>query len=165
MLALVQREVSGPGVAPRVWNYTYEPAKPSVERNCVAAPCQSTSYTDVTAPDGTRTRYIHSTRFAALQGKLLRSEVYSGSTLESATDWYYNFTESDRPYPGAFGGAMGASNAPYTTENLVLVRKTDKSQDGRHFVWEVPHACSSGLNGYCFDAFGRPTRVIRSSAP
>lgn len=165
VLALVQREVSGPGVAPRVWNYTYEPAKPSVERNCVAAPCQSTSYTDVTAPDGARTRYIHSTRFAALQGKLLRSEVYSGSTLESATNWYYNFTESDRPYPGAFGGAMGASNAAYTAENLVLVRKTDKSLDGRHFLWEVPSTCGGTGQEACFDAFGRPTRVVRSSAP
>lgn len=163
--SLVQRSISGPGVAPRIWNYSYEPAKPSVARYCTSNECQSTTYTEVTAPDGTRTRYTHSTRFGALQGRLLHSEVYSGSTLASASTMYYNFAESDQPYPGDFGAALGTSDAPYSLENLVLIRKTVNNIDGRNFVWEVPNNCNAGLNGYCFDAFGRPTRVVKGSTP
>lgn len=37
--------------------------------------------------------------------------------------------------------------------------------DGRNFVWEVPNSCNAGLNGHCFNAFGRPTRVVRSGTP
>lgn len=165
--ALVQRQVSGPGMTPGTWTYTYEPVKASVERNCPSNSCQSNSYTDVVAPDGVRSRYFHSTRHGALQGKLLRTEVYSGTTLKRATDLYYNFVESDRPYPGAFGDAMTAASPSYGSENLIVVRKSVTSQQGRTFTWEVPYepACSSGLNGFCLDSFARPTKVVKSSTP
>lgn len=163
--SLVQRDVSAPGVALASWSYSYEPAKGSVDRDCGANGCPGTTYTDVTAPDGTRSRYIHSTRNAALQSKLLRVEVYeSGSTLKRSSDTYYNFSESDRPAIGAFGSALMGISPSYGSENLVVIRKTVTAQQGRNFVWEVP-TCSGGLNGYCFDAFGRSTKTVRSSSP
>lgn len=36
---------------------------------------------------------------------------------------------------------------------------------GRTFTWEIPADCGPGLNGYCFDPFGRPTKVTKSSSP
>ena len=164
--ALVERQLSGPGLATALWSYSYEVEHASADRNCTGNTCQSTTYTDVTDPNGHRTRYIHSTRYGALQGKLLRTETYDGaSTLKRAEDKSYNYAESDRPYPAAFGSGMTAADPPYAVENLVLLRKNAMTQDGRTFTWEVPSGCSGGLTGYCFDAYGRPTKVVKSSTP
>lgn len=164
--ALVQRTVSGPGIASGTWTYTYEPNHASVQRLCPGTSCSSTTYTDVTDPEGDRTRYIHSTRYGALQGKLLRVENYQGSsTQKQSTDSLYNYVDSDYPYTAIFGYSMGAADPPYSTENLVVTRKTTTVRDGRTFVWEVPAGCPGGLTGYCFDAYGRPTKVIKSSSP
>lgn len=164
--ALVQRSITGPGLPARTWSYVYEPQHASVDRNCPNNSCASTTYTDVTDPEGNRTRYLHSTRFGALQGKLLRVERYQGSSTQKQTeDHLYNYTESDHPYPGTYGNSMGAADSAYATENLVLRRKTTTGRDGRNFVWEVPGGCAGGLTGYCFDAFGRPTKTVKSSSP
>lgn len=164
--ALVQRTVTGPGLPARTWNYVYEPQHASMDRDCSGNSCASTTYTDVTDPDGNRTRYVHSTRYGALQGKLLHVERYQGnSTQRQVEDHLYNYAEGDRPYPSAFGSAMGAADPPYATENLVLKRKTTTNRDARTFVREVPAGCSGGLTGYCFDAYGRPTKAVKSSSP
>ena len=163
--ALVQRSVSGPGMS-GTWTYDYEVAKPSMDRDCAGNTCQSTTYTDVTEPDGTRTRYLHSTRYGALQGKLLRVETYeNGSILKRSEDRLYNFTEADKPYGGAtYGGSMLAADPPYGVENLVSLRKSTVKQEGRDYVWEVPSTCGGGTAA-CFDGFGRPTKVVKSSSP
>lgn len=164
--ALVQRELSGPGMANALWNYSYEVAHPSVLRNCPGTSCQSTTYTDVTDPGGDRTRYIHSTRYGAVQGKLLRSEIFNASSqLQRAEDLTYNYAESDMPYPSTFGGSLNMADPAFGSENLVVVRKKIISQQGRTFTWEVPSGCAGGLTGYCFDAYGRVTKTIKSSAP
>jgi len=163
--ALVQRQISGPGLATAVWNYAYEPAQPSMERECGGNTCQSTIYTDVTDPAGNRTRYIHSTRYGILQGKLLRTEVYAnGTALVRAEELLYNYAESNRPYPGLLGSG-GSDDPPYASQNIVVLRKTTTTQQGRTFIWEVPAGCAGGLTGYCLDSFGRPTKVVKSSAP
>ena len=164
--SLVERQVSGPGLATALWTYDYEVAHASADRDCAGNTCQSTTYTDVVEPDNTRTRYIHSTRYGALQGKLLRVETYQGgSTLKRIESKTYNYAEADRPYPGAYGSGMTASDPPYAAENLVLLRKNVVTQDGRNFTWEVPTGCSGGLTGFCFDAFGKPTKTVKSSGP
>lgn len=163
--SLVQRELAGPGIATGVWNYEYEVHHASMDRYCGTNGCQGTTYTDVTAPDGTRTRYVHSTRHAILQGKLLRTEIYEGgSALKRSEDRYYNFAEGDRPYPGSLGSSISANSPPYASENLVSDRKTVVSQQGKTFTWEVPSTCGSGSSP-CFDAFARPTKVVKSSTP
>lgn len=163
--ALQQRIVTGPGLISGTWSYTYEPEKASVERICTSTPCQSTIYTDVVGPSGVKNRYIHSTRFGALSGKLLRTEAYSASNVLIRSEQNtYNYAESDKPYPSTFGSSMWSAAPPYGAENLVVVRRTQITQQGRTFTWEVPAGCSGGLTGYCFDAFGRPTKTVKSSA-
>lgn len=164
--ALVQREISGPGIAPATWSYVYEPPYPSALRNCPGTTCQSTSYTDVYHPDGLRTRHVHSTRYGPIQGKHLRSEYYNTtSSLIRREDSYYNYAESDLPYPSTFGNSLYQADPAYGSENLVLVRKSVITQSGVIFSKEVPSGCAGGLNGYCFDGYGRPTKIIRSSSP
>lgn len=165
LAALVRREVSGPGIATATWNYTYEPAKASTDRDCGSNGCQSTTYTDVQGPDNTMTRHIHSTRHAALQGKLLRVEVYqNGGALQRAEDRSYNFAEADRPYSNVYGSSLFTASPSYGAENLVVLRKTVLAQQARNFIWEVPAGCPGGLTGYCFDAFGRATKTLRASS-
>lgn len=163
--SLVERELSGPGTPNRLWTYTYEPEHASRYMDCQSVSCPSTTYTDVVEPGGARTRYIHSTRYGALQGKLLRVERHSGTTLLRSEDKSYNYAESDMPYSSSFGYALYFSDPPFGTENLVVQRKNVISQEGRTFTWEVPSGCAGGLTGYCFDAYGRPTKVTKSSSP
>ena len=164
--ALVQRELSGPGMANALWTYTYEVAYASVTRNCPGTSCQSSTYTDVNDPTGDLTRYIHSSRYGAIQGKLLRSEVYNPSAqLQRAEEVTYNYAESDMPFPATFGNSLYVSDPAFASENLVVVRKKVITQQGRSFTWDVPSGCAGGLTGYCFDLYGRPTKTIKSSAP
>lgn len=162
--ALVQRQLSGPGLASATWNYVYAPAHASLERDCGDGSCPSTTYTDVTDPAGQRTRYIHSTRYGALQGKLLRTEFYEaeGTVPVRTEDRLYNYAESDKPYPGMLG--TSADDPPFASENIIVLRKQVTVQQGRTFIWEVPAGCAGGLTGYCLDRFGRPLRVLKSSA-
>jgi len=167
--SLVERQLSGPGMANVTWTYTYEVEHPSRWSDCQSISCPSTTYTDVVDPSGDRTRYIHSTRYGPLQGKLLRTETYQGaSMLKRAEDKTYNYAESDLPYPATFGSTLYNADPAYGTQNLVVLRKSVISQQGRTFTWEVPptsSGCSGELTGYCFDAYGRPTKIIKSSSP
>lgn len=163
--SLVQRQLAGPGMATATWSYAYEPAHASADRDCGNGGCQGTTYTDVTGPDGHRIRYVHSTRYAVLQGKLLRTELYeNGQTLKRVEDISYNYAEGDRPYTGTVGSALFFTSPPFASENIVVTRKNVITQQGRRFTWEVPGGCA-GVNGYCFDWFGRPTKVVKSSSP
>lgn len=164
--ALVERELSGSGMSNALWTYSYEVAHPSILAYCPGTTCQGTTYTDVTDPSGERTRYIHITRWGPNQGKLLRSEVYNAaSQLQRADDKTYNYADSDLPYPSTFGNSLNFTTNPYASENLVVLRKSVITQQGRTFTWEVPSGCAGGLTGYCFDAYGRPKTVTKSSSP
>lgn len=163
--ALVEREISGPGLATRLWTYAYEPEHASRAIDCGTNGCQSTTYTDVTDPTGHRTRYTHSTRYGALQGKLLRVERFDGATLVKKEVKSYNYEESDKPATAPFGSAMSMADPQYNVENLVVPRKNVIIQDGRTFTWEVPSGCPGGLTGFCLDAYGRPTKVTKASSP
>lgn len=165
VLALVEREISGPGMPNRLWTYSYEPEHVSRYLDCVSISCPSTTYTDKVDPSGNRTRYIHSTRYGALQGKLLRVEQYDGTQLMRAEDKTYNYLASDMPTSAPFGYSLYTADPQFGTENLVLLRKNVISQQGRTFTWEVPGGCVGGLTGYCFDAYGRVTKVVKSSSP
>ena len=84
---------------------------------------------------------------------------------QRAEDLAYNYADSDLPYPSTFGNALYIADPAYATENLVVLRKKVIAQQGRTFTWEVPTGCPGGLTGFCFDAYGRPTKLIKSSAP
>ena len=163
--SLVERELSGPGMSNALWTYTYEVAHASAQRDCPNNSCQSTTYTDVVEPGGGRTRYIHTTRYGALQGKLLRTEIYNGAQMLRSEDRSYNYAESDMPYPSTFGDLLYVATPSFALDHLVLMRKAVVAQQARSFVWEIPAGCPNGLTGYCFDAFGRPTTIEKSGAP
>ncbi len=85
--ALTSRTLSGPGMAPATWQYTYAPSASSWYSNCpTPASCASTTWTDVTDPDGNRRRSYFSTKFDETENKLLREEDYSSTGQTAACD-------------------------------------------------------------------------------
>jgi hypothetical protein len=165
-LSLVQRTLSGPGVSAQTWSYTYGPAQASANRDTCAATqaCPDTSYVDVTEPDGARTRYTHATRDGVMEGKLVRTDVYesTGALLRTETTQYP--TLASLPFQARLGEAVGRerSNTAKMEHRYPMVARWT-IQQGRSFQWAVPATCGATANQWCFDAFGRATRTVKTS--
>ncbi len=167
--SLLSRTQQGPGLAPATWSYHYPSAQSSASHDPCAATqtCQATTYVEVTDPDGNRTRHTFSTRWGTTEGQLLSVEQYQGAgiLLSSTT---YDYAASDLgPWPAQVGISLNDQFFTNTAklEAWMPLRKTTTVRQGRTFLWEVPSTCGGTGQEACFDAFGRPTRVIRSSAP
>lgn len=165
-LSLVQRTLSGPGVSAQAWSYNYGPAQASANRDACAATqaCPDTSYVDVTEPGGARTRYTHSTRDGVMEGKLVRTEVYESTGALLRTDTTQYPTLASLPFQSRLGDAVGRerSNTAKMEHRYPMVSRWT-IQQGRAFQWAVPMTCGAASNQWCFDAFGRVTRSVKTS--
>ncbi|WP_152600021.1 hypothetical protein [Noviluteimonas dokdonensis] len=169
-MALVDKTLSGPGLTNQTWRYDYEIPRASLDRYCpTPTSCPTTAYVDVTDPANAVTRYTYSTRFDTLEGQLLRVDYNLVNGVATKTD----LTEYYTPYglrPTAFpdGGTFGGGNW-YKVDGLTPARKRTTLLQGRAFVWEVPDTCGANGQGSgtlpCFDAYRRPTKITKSSAP
>jgi hypothetical protein len=176
--ALIDKTVSGPGLASRIWSYSYsthngcwDPAV-SLYLSTSNAVCETSSpttvWTDRVDPDGARLRSTFSNRFDQTENKLLSEQQYSASgALLRTTTYTYAITPSTGANPFAFPlkpGLTFNSNVNFESEGRwTPVLKKQTTQQGLTFTWEV----DTGCNGYsrCFDGFARPTKTIESSAP
>lgn len=151
---LVKKTFSGPGLADKVWSYTYSDPTYSWSKDC-ASGCASTVWTTIVDPDGRATRYTFSNRFDASESSLLKVETFTGaigSTLaRSETDTYASATAG--PWPSRFGSVLlGNLNLDQVEQTAPLsVRTLD--QDSASYT----HRNDS------FDAYARPLSVTRSS--
>jgi hypothetical protein len=165
--SLTAKTFSGPGLTARTWSYTYSPVQASASYDPCAAnnSCPDTKWVDVVAPDGVRTRYTFSNRYTELEGKELSAEVYaagSGALMQTTANAYAS--PNAGPYPVAIGSSMLPGNYNYLLEQSIAPLKSSiTTQNGTAFSWRVATGC--GGYPFCFDAFGRPTQVIKSSAP
>jgi len=155
---LTQRTISGTGLTPRTWTYTYPVAQASTNADACAAAghCVDTSYVDIRDPAGNRTRQTYSTRWGMTEGRVLRTEQYQGeSTLLRTTTMTYA-SPGQGPWPARVGiSRLGPKSNRDKLERLAPVLTTTIVQQGRAFSSSVQ----------AFDIFGRPTQVKRSSAP
>jgi hypothetical protein len=71
-------------------------------------------------------------------GKLQSTATYNGASVRNAGD--YNITRLPHP-----------------------IRQVTTTQQGRTFTWQVASGC--GGMPYCFVAFARPTKVVKTSTP
>lgn len=167
--ALTQRTFSGPGIATQSWAYSYSPAYASWADQC-ATGCVSEVWTDVTAPDGTRTRSTFSNKFNETENLLLREETYnlSGTLFRTVRHSYATYpVNGTTPYawPSVVGADLAARNNQARSQRWAPAYQHQIEQQGRKFVWQVPSACTvRGATTLCFDAFARPIRVTKSSA-
>lgn len=153
-LALVDKQVSGPGLPTANWHYDYEAPHASANRNCPNHSCQGTTYTDVTDPNNIVTRYTHSTRVDGREGKLLRIDHALESGVAKRTE------AIDYAIP-AGAWYVSTEGTPALINPAVRIRTI--TQAGGVFTWQVPATCGTSSTDLCFDAFARPTKIIKSS--
>lgn len=156
--SLLQKQFSGPGLVTATWLYRYsDPQGSTTEDACVGSnSCAAAASVTVTAPDGNIHRYVHGTRWGALEGKLLSTETYQGSTTLLRTETVDYAGSAAGPYPSRIGDSMqGWRSNVAKSETWTPARQTRIVQDSRVFSRDVQE----------FDTQARPVRVQRSSSP
>ena len=153
---LTQRTISGLGLTPRTWTYSYPVAQASTTADACASAgnCVEESYVDIRDPAGNRMRQTFSTRWGITEGRVFRTDVYQGeSTLLRTTTVTYAAPDQG-PWPTRIGvSRMSARTAIDKLERLAPVVTTTTVQQGRVFKSTVQ----------AFDTWGRPTKVLRTS--
>ncbi|HET9025339.1 MAG TPA: hypothetical protein VFN64_12250 [Burkholderiaceae bacterium] len=166
-LSLYERTLNGPGVPLAKWRYLYAPAAASTiyDACALAGTCPDTTWVDVVEPDGSKTRYTSSTRYDAVEGKPVKTETFSPTNQLLRTETTTYQLPAGTPYVARLGSSLLGYRVNETkSENLAPVRKRVVTQQQRSFTWEVAADCGTGAT-LCFDAWGRPTKVTKTSAP
>lgn len=152
--AILGKTISGPGISPQKWSYSYSGPNNSWEKDCNSG-CTNTVSTDVTDPSGATSRYISSNRLDYSEGQLLRIEEYNsavGSPILRATDFSYSAPESG-PWPRKIGTVfLDIMNDGQASQISPPSRKTI-NQAGTVYEYLISS----------FDNFGRPVASSRYS--
>lgn len=164
--SLVARQYTGPGGVNSLWQYQYS-APVASWASCTSCTVTTASAT-VTAPDGSVSRSTYSTEWGANEGKVVLQEdgITANGALRSTT---YQYAPTDgMPYPALVGkmpiSFSGVDNdAPAQTYSPQW--KKTVTQQGRTFTWEVAATCGGNGTSLCFDAYARPTKVIKAGTP
>jgi hypothetical protein len=153
--AVNQKRISGPGLTPKIWSYSYSPANQSWAKDCGSG-CAASVWTDVTDPAGATVRHTFSNRFDVSEGRILRKDFFSGlsgSTIVRSEEYTYAAATAG-PWPGR----MGVSRQPHVNndqiEQVTPVVRNVVTQQGGTFVRAVEE----------FDGFARALRVVRFSS-
>ncbi|WP_334180583.1 RHS repeat domain-containing protein [Pseudoxanthomonas sp.] len=165
---LTKKTISGPGLAPMVWKYTYGlGAADSYMTDCslgIDELCPPTKQQTVTGPDGVWERYEYGIMYGLNEGQLLKKETGTGPSDILQTETYSYIPESassSQNFPNAVGTDPRSFSDTLSSSKLrPLITKTIQLQ-GIGFNWQVD-LCGTTL---CFDAFARPVRIVRGSAP
>ena len=161
--SVLSETISGPRIAPKKWNFKYSPAKIEYcanNVNCTGGSQNSPKWVDITNPEGNRTRHYYDNKKGATEGKLVKQEVYQGtSTLLRSVAMTYA-SRSAGPWPANVGTAL-RMHSPYNaldilkSETITPVRTVETTQLDSKFSMVVDE----------FDAFARPKTVTRGNVP
>ena len=167
--SLYKRTLSGPGMSSMTWTYLYSPAAASTVYDACANnnSCASTAWIDVVEPGGDRTRYTASTRYDALEGKITTTESFAaaGTLLRTVGEVYTPPTTAGLLYLPRIGESdLGYRVNVDKLENRTPLNRRVIRQQDRDFRWTVAGTCGTGAS-LCFDAFARPTTIVKQSAP
>lgn len=171
--AVVDKTITGPGLPSSGlrWSYSYGPTN-----NCwkgsysEGIACTSSSPVTRTAlltdPTGAVTRYTFGNQANVDEGMLFKTEYgWNGASAMQTVEIAYGAADA-APYGTHNGWSLRGDGDPALTSKNQPQRKLTTTQQGATFTWEVAANCS-GMP-YCFDAFARPTNVVRAgvnSAP
>ncbi|WAW97476.1 RHS repeat protein [Xanthomonas citri pv. malvacearum] len=164
--SLVNKTLSGPGVAPLQWQYDYTaqisfaPGTGPVctSGNCAAPTCLSddcagTAVTTVTAPSGEWTRYTHGNSYRYNEGKLLKVERGAASAASaSVTTTSYALAQTGMPYVQPIARSPQWRGDGFVSEYPRPENKTVIVQDGTTYQAVVN----------AFDGLARALSVTRS---
>jgi hypothetical protein len=146
--SLINKEISGPGIAPMSWNYAYGPANGSFSP---CSGCATTKTINVTDPKGQVTKYTFGNQYRVSEGKIQQiDEGWNGSSAMRTTVTGYAL-------PGTAGAIrqLGTSDVMNdTSTEIAPARQRTITQQGVDFKWEVTQ----------FDSVARPSQIRRSSS-
>jgi RHS repeat-associated protein len=158
--SLVSKTFSGPGMASQTWQYRYSDAVGSSASECAGSgPCPTSNWVEVTDPDSSITRYSHSNRWDASEGKLL--SVIAGLTsggqanpigMQKISKTYAAYNQG--PWPTRMGDSLDA----YAVNLGPVERLAPETQS----ITELGGATFTRVTSY--NLYGAPTTVARSSA-
>ena len=150
--ALLSKQISGPGMSPQIWSYSYGIS--TGWSTCVTAACITGERSTLVAdPLGNQTRHSFGNRWRETEGQLLRvEEGWNGSTALRTTANRYRLP-AGQPYPEQFGTSLEQFNADWLASRHRPQDQRTVSQQGVTFTWQVGS----------FDTLVRPVNVTKSS--
>lgn len=165
---LRKKVLSGPGVEPAEWNYSYGGTiswAPGTGPTCTsgdcAAPrclddsCAGTAVTTVTEPEGRWMRYTYGNSYRYNEGKLLSVEQGGGpQQVLQITRQRYQWPLPATQFATRLGSTQQPRTAGYTAEYLRPVIETTISRDGVTF-----RSSHTSLDGH-----GRPLITVANSS-
>lgn len=170
VMSLASKSISGPGQPTAMtWSYAY-PGPVNTWWGTWGTPfsypcttCDSHKFVEVTQPDGSLQRHKFGILYWVNDGRSLGVETLGPSQVvlrSEATDYLSDALASGQVFQGDYGSILDMADPSTARVRPVVKRVT--TQQSKNFVWEV----ATGCNGtYCFDAYARPTKVVKSSSP
>jgi RHS repeat-associated protein len=156
-VVLSKRTISGPGLTPQTWTYSYSPAQGSAfEEPCaLAGNCVDTAWTQVVDPDGDLTRHTYSTRWGISEGRSVKVETFEGTSTLLRTQAFTYAAPDQGPWPTRIGISLDqeTTSTPKQEQWAPMTGKTI-TQQGVTFSW-------TGSN---FDGLARVRREVKSSS-
>ncbi|HMB58065.1 MAG TPA: RHS repeat-associated core domain-containing protein [Arenimonas sp.] len=170
-LSLSQKTISGPGLTPGTWQFSYAPDRATAKASIDAGILPPTITTDAIAPDGNLTRYTFGIDANLNEGQLLQQQqgsVINGVPVFLQQDTHTYAAPSGANSPTAFviragvnpyRGQAGARDETFLTERVLPEIQRQTTLQGVNFIWQVNNPATTG-----FDQYADPTTITRSSA-
>lgn len=147
---LISKRISGNGVD-FTWNYQYSQPNGSYSNECSTTSCATTTWTQIVAPDQSRSVYTFNNQWGPYEGKLLRVDVVDtgGSTLRTMTTTYASPTNG--PYPSQLGTLFVTNMNAGQAAQLTPESAREIGQNGDLFDWQA----------LAYDRYGNVTQMRR----
>jgi len=160
--SLAQRTISGPGLQTSTLTISYGAANDCFLSECVSS-SPTTRIVTYTEASGAYRKYTYGNRYFVNADLLLRMEEgqSSGAPLRT-TDYEYSLLPRVGSYVGPISGT--ADYFPSSFNRVVNVSRAI-TEAGALFSWKVAKTCGTSGTDLCIDAFGRPTKVVKSRTP
>ncbi len=159
-LAMTEKKVSGPGLSDRVWKYHYQSDigfAPELMDGTVRA--------KVLNPEGSIDTYTYGNAYKVNEGLLLKVSRSNSGAIQRTQEFAYLVDAGSAAFPKRIGYHPYSDSNEYSSVFLRPKKSEATIQDGRKFLWEVSSTCDVSAAAPCFDTYGRPTRVVKSSSP
>ncbi|QNN76844.1 hypothetical protein IAE60_12940 [Pseudoxanthomonas mexicana] len=173
VMSLQSKTMSGPGLVPMTWIYDYGITREGLwgtnaqAGNYPCGTCDTEKLVTVAQSDGTLRQYRYGFLYALNEGRLLGSSVIDAKGAVQRTESTTYLPESSASGQRFFPryGVIINGDDPSTAVVRPVVSQTTQ-QDAATFTMQADSGSACGGAGiYCFDVYGKPTRVIKSSKP
>lgn len=160
-VSLSRKEISGPGMATRIWSWNYQQVAGRYDTDCIAGGCPTSRLVTLTRPDGSQIRNSYGIQFGVNDGLVLSSERLdsNGVTVLSRQDNAYLLSPIGQNYQDGFGSSFRQYADPRVAYQQPRI-STVVTQQGGTYEWRVPMCGASR----CMDGLVRPTRAERISS-